>query len=220
MKYFNALPVRALGAVVLLATACGARTPAAAPERTYGSFGVVAATAPDDTCKGKDTATVDSAACKAAADASDATALGGDTSATGDSGAVEYGPTHDGAEADDDDCKYHVKWLATGATPTDDVYFQVDVTTKADGKPASHVAVSAAPIVAEVYVDKGDPSKNHPAPNSGQASQETATPGRYVVGPIRFDEAARWTVRFHLYPDCDDGDTSPHGHVAFHFDAK
>ena len=207
---------------VILVAACGATktsTPAVTHTFVVGA-GLVPATAPDDSCKGKDTGTVDPATCSASADASDAMVMGGDTTSTGDSGVVDYGPTHAGSEADDDDCKYHVKWLATGATPTDDVYFQVDLTTKADGKAASHLVASDNPIVAEVYVDNGDPAKNHAAPNSQPTSQETDVPGRYVLGPIRFDQAARWTVRFHIYPDCDDGDTSPHGHAAFFFDAK
>ncbi len=208
--------------LLILAAGCGnsaASTPAVTHTFVAGA-GLVPAAAPDDSCKGKDTGTVDAATCKSSADASDAVATGGDTTATGDSGVIEYGPTHAGSEADDDDCKYHVKWLATGATPTDDVYFQIDLTTKADGKPASHVVAANNPIVAEVYIDNGDPSKNHVAPNSEPTSQESDMPGRYILGPIRFDQAARWTVRFHIYPDCDDGDTSPHGHTAFFFDAK
>ena len=41
------------------------------------------------------------------------------------------------------------------------------------------------------------------------------SPGTYTYGPIRFDASGKWTVRFHLYEDCVDGDTSPHGHAAF-----
>ncbi len=208
--------------LMLIAAGCGnTATPTPAVTHTFVTgAGVVPAAAPDDSCKGKDTGKVDAATCKSSADASDAMVMGGDTTSTGDAGMSEYGPTHAGSESDDDDCKYHIKWLATGATVTDDVYFQVDLTTKGDGKPASHVVASNDPIVAEVFVDYGDPAKNHGAPNSQPTSQETDVPGRYVVGPIRFDLAARWTVRFHIYPDCDDGDTSPHGHAAYFFDAK
>ncbi len=228
--------------VLLFAVACSSSTAPAAP-RTYGSAGLVPADAPDDFCKGKDVAKVEAVACKSAEDsgttedsAADASsvadvALSVDASAadaTGDGvgatdtmpGMGEYGPTRKGAEADDDDCKYHVKWLSSGASLNQDVYFQIDVTLKADGKSATHVVQTTDPVVAEVYVDNSDSSKVHLAPNSLQKSSETATPGRYVVGPVRFDVAARWTVRFHLYGDCDDGDTSPHGHVAFLFDAK
>ncbi len=209
--------------ILILAAACGASKTSPPPAVTHtfvAGAGLVPAAAPDDGCKGKDTGTVDPATCTSSADASDAMVMGGDATSTGDSGAPEFGPTHAGSESDDDDCKYHVKWLATGATVTDDVYFQVDLTTKADGKPASHLVATARPLVAEVYVDNGDPAKNHGAPNSEPTSQETDVPGRYVLGPIRFDQPARWTVRFHIYPDCDDGDTSPHGHAAFFFDAK
>ena len=44
----------------------------------------------------------------------------------------------------------------------------------------------------------------------------------YKVGPIRFDAAGNapghyWTVRFHLYEECNDSpEDSPHGHAAFY----
>ncbi len=213
--------------VALFAAGCGSTaTTSTDPTRTYGTAGLVTADAPDESCKGKEVPVVDSATCKADSDAMggmDGMAMGGDATTTDggtDGMAMEYGTTRKGGEADDDDCKYHVKWLATSAGLNEDVYFQVDVSLKADGKPASHLVVSETPVTAEVLVDNGDPLKNHAAPNSGQTSQETAVPGRYVVGPIHFDQAARWTVRFHFYGSCDDGETSPHGHVAFFFDAK
>ncbi len=213
-------------APVILFLAAGCRTPAVtdATPRTFGAFGLVAPDTADDACKGKAVPTVDAATCKASTDASglDGIAAGGDaTSANGtDDLVAEYGPTHKGAEADDDDCKYHVAWQSTGAALNEDVYYQVDVTTKSDGKPASHLVVTEHPVYAEVLVDTGDPLTSHAVDNSGQTSQETSTPGRYLVGPIHFDQPGRWTVRFHLYGDCDDGDTSPHGHVAFFMDAK
>ena len=228
---------------ILLYTAACSSSTAPAPARTYGSAGLVPADAPDDFCKGKDVPKVEAAACKAvedaaptadsvadvaaspdAASATDATDGAADAVSGDGMGAMpgmsEYGPTRKGAEADDDDCKYHVKWLSSGNSLNQDVYFQIDVTLKADGKPASHVVATNDPVVAEVYVDNADSSKVHLAPNTAQKSSETSTPGLYVVGPVRFDEAARWTVRFHLYGDCNDGDTSPHGHAAFFFDAK
>ncbi len=212
MRYFP-------GILVIFAVGCANAQTAAAPARTYGAFGLVPADGVPPACTAQ---LVDPTTCKSSADAGsgDATAMGGDTTSTGGDTAPEFGPTHKGGDADDDDCKYHVTWLSTGATPSEDVYFQVDVTLKTTGGPATHVVATDNPIVAEVFVDTGDPLTNHPAPNAGQASSETATPGRYVVGPVRFDETARWTVRFHLYGDCDDGDTSPHGHAAFFFDAK
>ena len=208
-------------------TACGtSSTSSTAVQHTFTTAGVVTATTPDDTCKGKEVPVVDAAVCKADSDASsgmDGMAMGGDATTTDggtDTATGEYGPTKNGGEGDDDDCKYHVKWAATGAAVNDDVYFQVDLTTKADGKRVSDLVVSDTPVTAEVYVDNGDPLKNHAAPNSGQKSVESDTPGRFIVGPVHFDQAGRWTVRFHFYGTCDDGETSPHGHVAFFFDAK
>jgi hypothetical protein len=44
-------------------------------------------------------------------------------------------------------------------------------------------------------------------------------PGTYSVGPVRFDQAGRWFVRFHFYETCSDApEDSPHGHVAFWVD--
>jgi hypothetical protein len=54
----------------------------------------------------------------------------------------------------------------------------------------------------------------HPAPNTDQKSTE-GPDGTYRVGPIRFDGKGQWTVRFHFHEDCDDSETSPHGHAAF-----
>ncbi len=209
--------------VLALATACS-HTPAASTiDRTYASAGRIAPDGVEPTCVAQ---AVDPTTCVASDDAAsgaDGAGMAGD--ATGgqdggtDSGAAEYGPTHKGNAADDDDCKYRVAWQSSGNLVNSDVYFLIDVTLKADGKPASQLVATHTPIFAEVYVDNGDPVTNHAAPNSGQTVEETATPGRYVVGPIHFDQVAKpWTVRFHLYGNCDDGATSPHGHVAFYFD--
>ena len=109
------------------------------------------------------------------------------------------------AEADDDDCKYHVKWTASTVCQSGDVYFNVTATKKTDGS-----ALQGANPRLEVYLDE-----SHPAPDSNQAATETA-PGVYRVGPIRFDAAGRWTVRFHFFADCSDlPPDSPHSHVAF-----
>ena len=129
-----------------------------------------------------------------------------DAGADGGSGVVEYGPTMFDSEADDDDCKYHVKWTASPVRQATDVSFTVTVSTKSDGQPATGM-----PVRAEVYLND-----THPAPNSHQVSTETATPGTYAVGPIRFDASGQWTVRFHFHEDCEDTrDDSPHGHAAF-----
>ena len=191
------------------------------PDASYGTAGRVPASAPDEFCKGKNVSSIDPKQCTGGGSdvSDDAIDTAGDATSAGDEGS-EYGPTRSGSEADDDDCKYHVKWRSSGAGLNTDVYFEVDLTTLGDKKPATHVVDAQHPIVVEAFVDAGDPAKNHGAPNSGQTSAETATAGKYLVGPLHFDQATRWTVRFHLYSDCDDGAQSPHGHVAFLFDVK
>jgi hypothetical protein len=125
-----------------------------------------------------------------------------------DAGAPDYGDTRFNSEADDDDCKYHVKFSATPIRQNTNVTFTVTAATKFDGQPAP-----GANVDAEVFLND-----THPAPNSGQATTEKAG-GVYDVGPIRFDATGRWTVRFHLHEDCQDAtEDSPHGHVAFFVD--
>ena len=131
---------------------------------------------------------------------------------TSDAGAdmADYGDTLDNSEGDDDDCKYHVKWTASAVAENEDVTFTVVVTNKTDGSPV----VGAAPAgfsMAEVFLND-----THPAPNTDQKAPESP-PGTYAVGPIQFDAAGKWTVRFHLFEDCTDlAEDSPHGHAAFY----
>jgi hypothetical protein len=131
-----------------------------------------------------------------------------------------YGPTNYGMEADDDDCKYHVKWTsspiceAPGGT-----VFKVVATYKADGKP-----LTGAGTVFDVFTtspaDCGagtpascDECSTHPAPQVGAVTE--APPGTYTA-PVVFDQKGQWTVRFHFFGDCVDAPDAPHGHVAFH----
>lgn len=125
------------------------------------------------------------------------------TGAGGD--ASEYGPTLPNAEADDDDCKYHVKWTATDIRQNTDVTFTVVATTKADGKP-----LAAGEMDIEAFLND-----THPAPNSDTQVTEPQT-GTYTMGPVKFDGPGKWTVRFHIHENCVDlTEDSPHGHVAF-----
>jgi YtkA-like len=120
-------------------------------------------------------------------------------------GDPDYGPTRYNSEADDDDCKYHVKFTVSPVRQNDNVTFTVTANYKFDGTPAT-----GFPIDAEVFLND-----THPAPNSGQATTEKGG-GVYEVGPIKFDAAGQWTVRFHFHHDCQDTtEDSPHGHVAF-----
>lgn len=125
--------------------------------------------------------------------------------ATGIAPAEEEETVRFGAEADDDDCKYHVTWSSTDVVSGEDVTFTVTVTHKADGKPAT----GADPNI-EVFLDE-----KHPAPNTPWKVTETSA-GTYEIGPIKFDASGRWTTRYHFFETCSDVDeASPHGHVAF-----
>jgi hypothetical protein len=125
--------------------------------------------------------------------------------ATGTAPAEETHPTLYGAEGDDDDCKYHVTWSATDIAENSDVTFTVVVTSKADGKP-----VPFAKPYTEVFLGTG-----HGAPDSGARTTESPA-GTYQIGPIRFDKAGDWTVRFHFFSECTEVDeATPHSHVAF-----
>ena len=130
---------------------------------------------------------------------------GGTTGAGGD--ASEYGPTLPNAEADDDDCKYHLKWTATDIRQNTDVTFTAVATTKADGKP-----LAAGVLDLEVFL-----TDTHPAPNPPTKTTVKESPtGTYTIGPIRFDARGKWSVRFHIHEDCVDlTKDSPHGHAAF-----
>ena len=122
-----------------------------------------------------------------------------------DAGVIDYGATMYNAEADDDDCKYHVKFTTTPVRQKSDVNFTVTATVKATG-----AAATGAKVLAEVYLND-----THPAPNTNQKTTEQSG-GTYVVGPVQFDAAGQWTVRFHLHDDCsDEPKDSPHGHAAF-----
>ena len=161
---------------------------------TRTATAAVVAGAQDSHC-GTNVVTVSTAACKGG---------GGDAGADAGAGTPDYGDTMFNADGDDDDCKYRVKWTAaSGAGGT--VNFTVTLSNKSGNTP-----VTGAPIDVEAFLDE-----THPAPNSGQTSKETSTPGTYTVGPVAFDTSGKWTVRFHIHDECDDSDESPHGHAAF-----
>ncbi len=122
-----------------------------------------------------------------------------------DGGMPELGATLFNAEGDDDDCKFHLKWTATPVcSGAGGVTFTVTATKKTDGSPLT----GAAPYIEALLTD------THPAPSAGSAVEGAA--GSYVIGPVKFDAAGTWTVRFHFYGDCADGvPDSPHAHAAF-----
>jgi hypothetical protein len=116
----------------------------------------------------------------------------------------EYPPTMFGAEGDDDDCKYHIAFTTTPVHRNTDVTFTVTATFKDGGAPV----LMALPYI-ESYLDD-----THPIPNAPTQTTEVGN-GTYTIGPIRFDAAGDWTVRFHFNDQCTDSEESPHGHGAF-----
>jgi len=125
-----------------------------------------------------------------------------------DGGVVsDYGDTLYGTEADDDDCKYHMKYTVAPICEDQGVTFVITLTKTTDGKPVT----GAAPYV-EATLD-GLPASKAPA----QKVTEKAG-GIYEVGPVLFDKPGKWTTRFHFFETCSDAEDSPHGHVAFYTD--
>jgi hypothetical protein len=117
----------------------------------------------------------------------------------------DYGETLFNAEGDDDDCKYHVTWTSTAVRKNTDVNFDVTLTKLAD-----MTAATGAGVRAEIFL-----TDTHPA-NPPPVATESAG-GKYALGPIKFDTAGKWTVRFHFYENCNDApEDSPHGHAAFY----
>ncbi len=110
-----------------------------------------------------------------------------------------------GSSGNDDDCKYHVEWTSSAGAAENETTFTVKLTYLADGKPVT----GADPNVEAFLTD------THPAPNSDQKASETE-PGVYTVGPVAFDDAGKWTVRFHFFEECSDSEASPHGHIGFY----
>ena len=125
-----------------------------------------------------------------------------------DAGTTDYGDTMFNSEADDDDCKYHVKWTATAIRENSNVTFTTVATNKSTGAPAT-----GANVDLEIFL-----GTTHPAPNTSVKTTE-GPPGTYQTGPVQFDAKGQWTVRFHLFETCADvAPDSPHGHAAFFVD--
>jgi hypothetical protein len=112
---------------------------------------------------------------------------------------------HDGTQADDDDCKYHVSYSVTCVAKDQPVTFTVTLTSLADGTPVT----GANPKTVE-----GTLNDMFPLPNSPTTSTETA-PGVYIIGPVTFNRSGKWQVRFHFFETCNDTEDSKHGHAAF-----
>jgi hypothetical protein len=111
-----------------------------------------------------------------------------------------------GNQGSDDDCKYDVTWSAPPICENQSIYFTVTVKNRTDQS-----AVAGANVQPDVVQNC-----NHPIPNQWAMNSPETSPGTYKVGPIVFDKAGKWVVRFHIHGDCDDTvPTSPHGHAAF-----
>lgn len=112
------------------------------------------------------------------------------------------------SEGDDDDCKYHVKFRASCVEKNHDVTLTLHANVRADDS-----ALIGAKPEAEIYL-----SDTHLAPNTHPKTTVVSN-GVYTIGPVRFDQSGRWTVRFHFFESCLDArEESPHGHVAFYVD--
>lgn len=123
----------------------------------------------------------------------------------GDAGKGDYGDTMYNQSGADDDCKYDVTWTASPVYRDTDLTFTVTLKTRAGGVPV----LGAGPY-SEAFL-----GASHAAPNAGATTREKGS-GAYELGPIRFDRAGKWTVRFHVFDGCIDGPDSPHGHAAFY----
>jgi hypothetical protein len=136
---------------------------------------------------------------------------GADAEALGEEEEEEELTVRYGNEADDDDCKYRVRFTNTCVSLNQPVTFTLTLTRKADGDPGSG-GTAASP---EVYL-ADDPT--HISPSNDITAPE-GPPGTYRVGPIVFDRSGRWVVRFHYFETCSDiPEDAPHGHVAFYID--
>jgi len=178
--------------------------------------------APDTHCTA--TVVVDPAACNGDTSAGGAPDEGS-AGATNAGGAPDCNQTHDAlygdtlynSEGDDDDCKYHGSWTSTPIRLNENVTFTLSATNKETSAPLVPLADKVVPLTRLDVYEPCDPNRRGPAQNFSPKIATTA-PGVFTVGPIKFDQPGRWVVRFHLYEQCVDGDTSPHGHIAFFVD--
>jgi hypothetical protein len=190
-----------------------------------GAVGGPVLGAEDAHCAGQERVTVDPATCHAStSEGSEGGAPGGDE-ANGAGGSdcnqthdAEYGDTLPNSAGDDDDCKYHVSWTSTPIRLNQNVTFTVSTRDLATGQPLETLAGEQQLPLSRVEVYQPcEPNRLGPVQNANAEFTETA-PGVYEGGPIRFDQSGRWVVRFHFYEECNDGEASPHGHVAFFVD--
>jgi hypothetical protein len=131
-----------------------------------------------------------------------------------------YGYTHYGTEGDDDDCKYHVTYQVSPICENNGTYFIVNAVYQAgstSGLIPPGAPLTGASTYAEICANDGHPAPNlDNRPTAGNQQVVEGPPGTYTIGPVEFDKAGMWTVRFHFNEFCLDGVAdSPHGHAAF-----
>jgi hypothetical protein len=139
--------------------------------------------------------------------------VGGDASPP----ACAYGATMFGTEADDDDCKYHVRWTSTPLCEGGGgVTFTVVATNLATGEPATGAHIHTEVFTTTPGDAACDDRSTHESPFPFLDYLSEGPPGTYV-GRTSFDTSGQWTIRFHLNENClDILPDSPHGHAAFH----
>jgi hypothetical protein len=121
--------------------------------------------------------------------------------ASPDGGRGDAVPPHEGTEADDDNCYFHVKMTVPCIEQNQNVAFTFELVNFGTTTPAN----GAAP---ELEATIG----YHPSvPTNPMATENN---GVYTITPVRFDRAGRWTVTLHVY----DAMPAKHSHVSFYVD--
>jgi hypothetical protein len=186
----------------LLVVPCALLVGAGCGSSSEGPVGGVVAGALDDHCAGVEPVVVSQASCEA-------TPPGGDE---------ETPDVHYNAEADDDDCKYHVSFTNTPIRRNENVTFTVTASllAGAKGPVTCDTGQSCARPGSEIIIE-GILGTLNPLPNNGTTTKAGA-PGVYTISPVKFDKPGRWTITYHLFEDCHDLVDSPHGHASFYID--
>lgn len=206
----------ALSAIVALGVACS--DDESEPGQCIGGLGATQATSPKQCEAPAPIGECVTGAVEADDHHEEADAGAGDHHEEGDAGEAhehehEEGehPIQNGREADDDNCKYHVRFENTCVAVDQPVTFTLSLTRLVDGMPGA----GANPAFPEIYL-ADDPT--HLSPSNDIRADERS-PGTYEIGPVVFDRTGRWVVRFHYFDTCSEIPAdSPHSHVAFYID--
>ena len=210
---------------LLLSASCSSDKPSDSPDANPGPAGGLVMGDTDTHCGMQTPVVVDPAACTTPEASAGAGGAPADSGSRSQAGAADcnaehdamYGETLYGDTGDDDDCKYEAHWTSTPIRLNEDVTFTVTANDLTAGKPLKALADGKLPLTGVEVYQPCKPTRRAPAQDYNAKFTETA-PGEYTGGPVRFDESGRWVVRFHFYEQCLDGDTSPHGHIAFFVD--